>query len=152
MAYNETSLTTLKQLKSLAQIVKAAQDVLDTRMNAQVTASTESDADYAAEVVDARVDIWANENANLGKNIRNSQARLSKGLQLVQESHQEQLNELAAARIDNLVAATEAHKRRKAEIFTEEEIRINGDESLQEQINSLSDAVLYITLRLAEVG
>ena len=65
MAYNNNSLTTVKQLKNLAEKNKTeidaltlAQEVLDSRMDTQVTATTEPDADYAAEVVDGRVDTW----------------------------------------------------------------------------------------------
>ena len=87
MAYTNTSLTTVSQLKKLAGINKneidtltLAQAVLDARMDAQVTASTDTDADYAAEVADARVDAWANEHASLGANIRDGQQRLSRAL------------------------------------------------------------------------
>ena len=96
MAYVENSLTTVEQLKNLAEINKGeiddltlAQEVLDARMEAQVTASTDSDADYAAEVVDGRVDMWAITHASLGSNIRGGQQRIAQGLQQVQESHQE---------------------------------------------------------------
>lgn len=45
-------------------------DGLDVRLNANVTASTESSADYAAEVVDARVDEAGKEHGSLGDCIR----------------------------------------------------------------------------------
>ena len=55
MAYDENSITTVGQLKNLAERNKTeiddltlAQSVLDARMDAQVTASTDADADYAA--------------------------------------------------------------------------------------------------------
>lgn len=47
-------------------------DGLDARLNANVTASTEHNADYAAEVVDARVDCNGKENPSLGEAIRHA--------------------------------------------------------------------------------
>ena len=89
MAYDENSITTVGQLKNLAEKNKAeidtltlAQEVLDARMDAQVTASTDSDADYAAEVVDARVDIWANNHDSLGTNVRDGQQRIARVCQV----------------------------------------------------------------------
>lgn len=45
-------------------------DSLETRMDANVSASTDADADYAAEVVDARVDNSDNVYASLGAHLR----------------------------------------------------------------------------------
>lgn len=125
MAYDNNSLTTVRQLKDSAEKAKAeanvlrlAQSVLDARMDAQVTASTDIDADYAAEVVDGRVDMWANEQASLGANIRNGQSVVMNALTLG--------------------------------ISAEEEYRTSDDDSLQRQINSLSEAVLGILATISE--
>lgn len=45
--------------------------VIEARQDANVSASTDPDADYAAEVVDARVDARGNTHASLGERIRN---------------------------------------------------------------------------------
>ena len=45
-------------------------DNIETRLDANVTASTDSDSDYAAEVVDARIDADGTTYASLGKHIR----------------------------------------------------------------------------------
>lgn len=45
-------------------------DTLEARLDANVTASTDPDADYAAEVVDARVDDTGKTRTSLGDNIR----------------------------------------------------------------------------------
>ena len=158
MAYAESSLSTVGQLKKLAEITKEttddlaqAQAVLDARMDEQVTASTDSDADYAAEVVDARVDTWANEHGSLGTNIRDGQQRLAEAIEFSDTTHQAQIDELSETRLENLAVGIEAHDRRRQEILTEEEIRIDNDESIQTQIKSLSDAVLHISLQLSEL-
>ena len=158
MAYVENSLTTVKQLKKLAERNKTeinsltlAQEVLDSRMDAQVTASTDADADYAAEVVDGRVDAWANEQASLGANIRGGQSRISQGLQQVQESHQEQIDELAEALLGDITGVAEALETRRLEISNEEEFRIGKDAILQNQIDTLSNAILNIVLTISEL-
>ena len=60
MSRYEDLAPTVKQVEILAQKLTLALAVLDTRMDTQVTASTDSDADCAAEVIDARIDIWDN--------------------------------------------------------------------------------------------
>ena len=158
MAYNDDSLTTVKQLKNLAERNKTevdaltlAQEVLDSRMDAQVTATTDSDADYAAEVVDGRVDAWANEHASLGENMRDGQARIAHGLRLVQESHQEQIDALAESMLEEVASVAETLETRRLEISQEEGSRIGSDDVLQKQINTLSNAILTITLQLSEI-
>lgn len=126
VAYDESNLTTVKQIKALATLNKNQHEVLNSRIDAQVTASTDSDSDYAAEVVDARVDAWANENSSLGKNIRDGQTRLSQNIQDFQNSFQAQLDDEANARLDD-------------------------DDSLQNQIDTLANAVLYINLQLSDI-
>ena len=158
MSYAENSLTTVKQLKNLAEKNKAeidtltlAQSVLDARMNAQVTASTDADADYAAEVVDARIDAWSNEQASLGANIRDGQQRIAQGLQLVQRSHQEQINSLAEALLEEATGVAETLETRRLEISKEEEVRIEKDTILQKQIDTLSNAILDICTQLSKI-
>ncbi len=158
MAYTNTSLTTVSQLKKLAGINKneidtltLAQAVLDARMDAQVTASTDTDADYAAEVADARVDAWTNEHASLGANIRDGQQRLSRALQQVQENHQGQLDALSTAFIDLSTNVFNAIEARRLETLKEEESRIAKETILQDQIDTLATAILDIATTLLEM-
>ncbi|MCD7824216.1 MAG: GDSL-type esterase/lipase family protein [Oscillospiraceae bacterium] len=51
-------------------------DSLETRLDANVSASTDADADYAAEVVDARVDNEGNVYDSLGALLRNQNAEV----------------------------------------------------------------------------
>ena len=158
MTYGEENITTVGQLKNLAKKNKAkidtltlAQEVLDARMDAQVTASTDADADFAAEVVDARVDIWANTHDSLGANVRDGQQRLTQGLRQVQESHQTQIDDLAEMMIEEAVNVAEAIKTRRLETSREEEFRIAKDAILQDQIDTLANAVLGLTITFAEL-
>ena len=120
-------------------------------MDAQVTATTEPDADYAAEVVDGRIDTWANEHASLGANIRDGQLRISHGLQLVQESYQEQIDALAESMLEEVAGVAETLETRRLEISKEEELRIEKDSILQSQIDTLSSAILNITTTISEL-
>lgn len=158
MAYVENSLTTVEQLKNLAEINKGkiddltlAQAIIDARIDAQVTASTDADANYAAEVVDGRVDAWANEQASLGANIRGGQSRIAQGLQQVQESHQTQINLLANLRLEDVAGVAETLENRRLEISKEEESRIEKDSILQSQMDTLSNAILNIALQISEI-
>ncbi len=157
MAYDNNSLTTVRQLKGSAEKAKAesdalrlAQSVLDARMDAQVTASTDADADYAAEVVDGRVDIWANEQASLGGNIRGGQSRISDALNQAQTLLQGQIDALTEARMENTLNIADANETRRRELAKEEEYRTSDDDSLQRQINALSEAVLGILATISE--
>ena len=150
MPYDKNSATQLEHLKNLAVFVRALIQVLDARYDANVTASTDSDADYAAEVVDARVDKWGNVQGSLGANIRGGQSRLMEALTLAQSVLQGQIDDIAETRIEStLDIATEAEARRRA-IAAEEEYRTRDDDSLQRQINSLSEAVLGIIAIISE--
>lgn len=158
MAYADNSLTTVEQLKKLAGITKdttddlaQAQAVLDARMDGQVTATTDPDADYAAEVVDGRTDIWANNYDSLGANIRGGQTRLADGLQLVQESHQEQIDALAETMLEEIASVAETLEMRRLEISNEEESRIDDGGILQGQIDTLGNAILDIAVQLSEI-
>ena len=157
MAYDNNSLTTVGQLKGSAEKAKAesdalrlAQSVLDARMDAQVTASTYADADYAAEVVDARVDMWANEQASLGGNIRGGQSRISDALNQAQTLLQGEIDALTEARLENTLNIADANETRRRELAKEEEYRTSDDDALQRQINSLSEAVLGILAIISE--
>ena len=150
MSQYDYSLPTIEQIKKTAQRHKLAEDTLNARIDAQVTASTDSDADYAAEVTDGRADAWGNVQGSLGANIRGGQSRLSEALTLVQSSLQKQIDAIAETRIeDTLDIATEAEARRRA-IAAEEEYRIRDDDELQRQINTLSEAVLGIIAIISE--
>ena len=149
MAYDESSLPTVGQLKKTAEksktkldALKLSQEVLAARMDAQVTASTESDADYAAEVVDARIDAWANENASLGSGIREGQNRQILLLNEVKTSHQKQIDELAEARLENLITGIEVHSEFRQGLLREEQIRIENDVILQDQVDDLAESQL----------
>ena len=150
MAEYENILPTVKQIQKLARRNKTADEVLNARIDAQVTASTDSDADYAAEVADARADVWGNVQGSLGSNIRGGQERLSDALELALTLLQGQIDALSETRIRNtLDIATEAETRRDA-LAKEAEYRTRDDDSLQRQINSLSEAVLGILAMISE--
>ena len=97
MAYNINHITRVADLKKSMQAVNSQLGTLSARMDAQVTASTDSDADYAAELVDARIDEWRNPHGSAGACFRNGQEKL-----------QRQINELAVAvlEIEALVGNT----------------------------------------------
>ena len=150
MSQYDYSLPTIEQIKKTAQRHKLAEDTLNARIDAQVTASTDSDADYAAEVADGRADAWGNVQGSLGSNIRGGQSRLSDALTLAQSSLQGQIDAIAETRIEDTIdIATEAEARRRA-VAAEEEYRIRDDDELQRQINSLSEAVLGIIAMISE--
>ena len=157
MAYDDNSLTTVGQLRSSAEKTKTetdalslAQAVLEARMDEQVTASTDADADYAAEVVDGRVDAWANEQASLGANIREGQSRNSEAVYQAQELLQGQIDALTEARLENTLNIADANETRRRELAKEAEYRTNDDDSLQRQVNALSEAVLGILAIISE--
>lgn len=89
MSYNNNHITRIADLKKSMQAVYSQLGSLSARLDAQVTASTDSDADYAAELVDARVDEWGNPHGSAGSCFRNGQDRL-----------QRQINELAVALLE----------------------------------------------------
>ena len=103
MAETEYLLPTLEHIKEITQKQIQADAVLSSRIDAQVTASTDSDADYAAEVVDGRIDTWGYEHASLGSNIRQGQLILS----VRQDILQGQINSLAEAVLETLAIISE---------------------------------------------
>ena len=107
MVQSEHLLPTLRHIEVLAQKQIQADAVLSSRIDAQVRASTDSDADYAAEVVDGRVDTWGYEHASLGTNIREGQMRIS----VNQEILQSQINSLAEAVLEILAIISENRER-----------------------------------------
>lgn len=86
MSYNNSHIPDLAALKRSMQTVNSKLGTLSARIDAQVIAATDSDADYAAEVVDARVDEWGNPHGSAGSAFRNGQERL-----------QRQINQVACA-------------------------------------------------------
>ncbi len=113
MAQLEYLLPTLKQIEKAQQDRITAERVLSSRIDAQVTASTDSDADYAAETADGRIDTWGSQHASLGENIRNGQMRIS----LNQEILQSQINSLAEAVLETLAIISENREKRQEELI-----------------------------------
>ena len=146
MAQYDYILPTLTQIKKSSQRHKLAEDVLNARIDAQVTASTDNN-----EVIDARVDSWGNTFASLGSNIRDGQIRLSLNLELLQSLFQAQIDALAEARLVNSLNIADSNEIRRREIASEEQNRTADDNSLQRQINSLSEAVLEILVIISEI-
>lgn len=107
MAEAENLLPTVKQIEALAQRQIQADAVLSARIDAQIAASTDADADYAAEVVDGRVDTWGYGHASLGANIREGQMKIS----VNQEILQGQINSLAEAVLEVLAIISERRER-----------------------------------------
>ena len=150
MAQYEDILTTVEQIRKLGRLLKTADEVLSARIDALVTATTDSDADYAAEVADGRADAWGNVCGSLGSNIRSGQNRLSLALELLQTLLQEQIDALAESRISSTLDLADEAEKRRCELAREEEHRIADDDSLQGQINTLSEAVLGILAIISE--
>ena len=151
MSYQDNNTTTVGQLKKVYAKNKTAQNILSSRMDAQVTASADTDADYAAEVVDGRVDAWANVQGSLGTNIRNGQIRLTELLTGMRTTFQVQIDDEVNARIANTLSIAEANEERRADISEEAERRMTDDDLLQRQINELSYAVLALTATISEL-
>ncbi len=95
MSYNNNHVTRIADLKLALQNTKNKLDVLSSRIDANVTASTASNSDYAAEVADTRADEWGNVHGSAGSCVRNGQARL-----------QSQIDSLAAAYLEILALIT----------------------------------------------
>lgn len=165
MPYNEAHLALTEHLKILAECTKAQLDeltefditlrtaiqTLEARYDANVKASTDTDADYAAEVADARTDSWGNAYEALGANIRKGQQRLAELIESTQKAFQNQIDDLSETRIGNAIEEVSAHERRKAELSQESFIRAENDTSLQGQVEDLSEAVLMQSVMLAEI-
>lgn len=107
MVQLEYILPTLNQIKELELKHITAEAELSSRIEAQVTASIDSDADYAADVVDGRVDTWGSKHGSLGSNIRYGQMKIS----LNQEILQAQINSLAEAVLETLAIISEQRER-----------------------------------------
>ena len=107
MAYNTQHVTLTEHIKTAATAIRTDIQTLSARYDANVKASTDSDADYAAEVADGRVDTWGNEQSCLGANIREGQKRISNSLILAQEVLQEQLDDVSQAILKQAVMLSE---------------------------------------------
>ena len=118
-------------INKLARKLILAEAVLNARMDAQVTATTESDSDYAAEVVDSRADIWGNEWGSLGGNLRGGQSRLMDALTQAQTLLQGEIDALAESRMDSTLNIADEAEVRRRELAREEECRITTDDALQ---------------------
>lgn len=104
MSYDRTSTIQLSHFQNLAALVSTLLQVINSRFDANVTASTDSDADYATELVDGRVDTWGNTLGSLGANIRAGQLRLDLALKS-EETHRIEDNQSLQKQIDALSAA-----------------------------------------------
>ena len=90
-------LPTVKQIKDLAQRLRQADAVLHARIDAQISASSGSQADYDAEIADARADSYGNLHNSLGENIRDGQSRAANEFSISQNVLQVQINDVAEA-------------------------------------------------------
>lgn len=153
----------ITQLREVTAFLGTLIDVLSKRYDANVKASTDADADYAAEVADARVDAWGNEKQCLGANIRDGQLKLD--LQIQQAinteeqlrladniSLQEQLDDMSHAVLDAVEVMAQNKVSTTERLDLEETLRNDEDLDLQTQINSLSEAVLDILTQLARIN
>ena len=100
-------LPTVKQIEDLAQKLQQADAVLHARINAQISASSTSGADYDAEIADARADSYGNLHNSLGENIRDGQSRAANSLSISQEILQAQINEVAEAVLKQAIMLNE---------------------------------------------
>ena len=75
---------------------------------------------------------------------------MSLALELLQAVLQEQIDALAESRMENTLNIADANEVRRRELAREEVHRIADDDSLQRQINSLSEAVLGILAIISE--
>jgi len=114
LAQYQNILPTVEHIKFLAQLHINAENTLSSRMDAQVTASTDADADYAAEVVDGRISAWGDSLGSLGGNIREGQLRMDLALHSEEvcrtaddNSLQRQINSLAEAVLEVLAIISE---------------------------------------------
>lgn len=95
MPQYEYIVPTAKQIQKSALKHKQAEDVLSARIDAQVTASTDSNADYAAEVADARVDELGNLHGSAGTCFRDGMERMQQQVQMLSETCLEMLSMIA---------------------------------------------------------
>lgn len=98
MSYDTNKLTQVLALKKLAQRVQSRISVIESSLATNVTASTDSDADYAAELVDARVDSTGTPHNSAGANLRYWQGSLNDANELLQD----QINELSECYLEIL--------------------------------------------------
>ena len=110
MANYKNIVPTLKQLKKQFQKYIYAISVLETQINEQVTASTDSNADYAAELVDARVDSTGTAHSSAGANVRYWQGSLEDKNEFLQD----EIDDLAEAYIGILTQIGNIQSRLRA--------------------------------------
>ena len=119
---------------------------MEARQDSNVTAATED-----SEVIDARIDAWGNEHSSLGTGIRKGQQRLSDAIDELRASLQNQLQELSEVRLEGLLEDVGSNERRRQEILSEAESRLESDSCLQVQIQQLSEAGLRMSVMLSEI-
>lgn len=110
MSYDTDKLTRLLALKKLAQRVNSRISAIESSLAANVTASTDSDADYAAELVDARIDSSGAAHASAGANVRYWQGSLTDKNEYLQA----EIDDLAEAYIEILAQIGEIQSRLRA--------------------------------------
>lgn len=102
MSYQNGHLTRIIDLKTLAQAMTLAEQILktrvqtlETRQDANVNAATDS-----SEVIDARIDTWGNEHDSAGTCIRSGQVHTDEVIAMLNFVLQKQIDQIAAAIID----------------------------------------------------
>lgn len=140
MSYNNEHLTKVLDLKRLAQRAEARVSAVESSLAANVTASTDSNADYAAELVDARVDSTGTAHSSAGANVRYWQGSLEDKNEFLQD----EIDDLAEAYLDVMIQANNTIHSQK--------ITLKGiDENLQEQIDDLAEAYIGILTQIGNI-
>ena len=142
MSYDTNKLTQVLALKKLAQRVQSRISVIESSVAANVTASTDNDADYAAELVDARIDSTGTPHASAGANVRYWQGSLTDANELLQD----QINELSEGYLEMLTQFNTIQIRQVRLKEVQE-----ANEALQEQINQISECYLEILTQLGSI-
>ena len=120
MSQYEDIAPTVRHIEKLAQKLILAITALNARLDAQVTASTDADADYAAEVADAQTVL------------------------------QGEIDALSESRMEGLLNISDEAETRRRAMTEETERRTTEDGNLQRQINSLAESVLGILAIISE--
>ncbi|MBQ3396655.1 MAG: hypothetical protein IJG55_10100 [Synergistaceae bacterium] len=139
MSYDTDKLTDLLSLKKLAERANARMSAIESSLAANVTASTDSDADYAAELVDARIDSSGAAHNSAGANIRYWQGSLTDKNEYLQA----EIDDLAEIYLDVLIQTGNIYSQK---------VTLKGINAyLQEQINDLAEAYIEILAQIGEI-
>lgn len=115
---------------------------VESSLAANVTASTDSDADYAAELVDARIDSSGAAHNSAGANVRYWQGSLTDKNEVLQD----QINELSEGYLEMLTQFNSIQIRQ----VRLKEVQ-DANEVLQEQINQISECYLEILTQIGSI-